>query len=183
MYEIATLWWTDYAPRVYEIHPKLFAEMFGYIFAATTQIQNLHPTLIRSLVVSNNEAHAGRSDLSCTTRVHTDCFCLVCSCSLVANRSVVDCKDNYGNVTTATTKAKKMEWYDTFENYKAVLLLEKGKPTITKTYQYRSKRQETRTVCPAASSNDRQTLVRDSFYFICATASPKDQRDSLDILY
>jgi hypothetical protein len=37
MYEIATLW-TDYAPRVYEIHPKLFAEMFGYIFA-TTRIQ------------------------------------------------------------------------------------------------------------------------------------------------
>ena len=45
--------WADYAPRVYEIHPKLFAEMFGYIFA-TTQLQLPH-TLIKSLVVSTTE--------------------------------------------------------------------------------------------------------------------------------
>jgi hypothetical protein len=52
MYQIATLW-TAYAPRVYEIHPKLFAEMFGYIFA-TTQL-NLPHTLLKSLVVSTTE--------------------------------------------------------------------------------------------------------------------------------
>jgi hypothetical protein len=45
--------WTDYAPRVYEIHPKLFAEMFGYIFAAT-QLYLPH-TFIRSIVVSTTE--------------------------------------------------------------------------------------------------------------------------------
>jgi hypothetical protein len=49
MYNIAKLW-TEYAPRVYDIHPKLFAEMFGYIIA-TTQLHLPH-TLIRSIVVS-----------------------------------------------------------------------------------------------------------------------------------
>lgn len=48
-YNIAVLW-TEYAPRVYDIHPKLFAEMYGYIIA-TTQL-DLIPTLIKSLVVS-----------------------------------------------------------------------------------------------------------------------------------
>ena len=52
MMAIAQLW-ADYAPRVYEIHPKLFAEMFGYIFA-TTQLPH---TLIQSLVVSTTQTH------------------------------------------------------------------------------------------------------------------------------
>lgn len=52
MMAIAQLW-ADYAPRVYEIHPKLFAEMFGYIYA-TTQLRLPH-TLIQSLVVSTTE--------------------------------------------------------------------------------------------------------------------------------
>ena len=55
MYRIAKVW-TDYAPRVYEIHPKLFAEMFGYIFA-TTQLHLPH-TLIRSLVVSTTTTNS-----------------------------------------------------------------------------------------------------------------------------
>ena len=54
MYNIAVLW-TDYAPRVYEVHPKLFAEMYGYIIA-TTQL-NLPHTLIRSLVVSETHTN------------------------------------------------------------------------------------------------------------------------------
>ncbi len=52
MHAIAALW-TDYAPRVYEIHPKLFAEMYGYIYA-TVQL-NLPHTLVKSLVVSTTE--------------------------------------------------------------------------------------------------------------------------------
>jgi hypothetical protein len=53
MYEIAKLW-TYYAPRVHDIHPKLFAEMYGFIIA-TTQL-NLPHTLIKSLVVSTTES-------------------------------------------------------------------------------------------------------------------------------
>eukprot|EP00934_Nitzschia_sp_Nitz4_P005966 Nitzschia sp. Nitz4//scaffold319_size20443//9812//11413//NITZ4_008671-RA/size20443-processed-gene-0.13-mRNA-1//-1//CDS//3329547580//5956//frame0 len=49
MYNIAVRW-TEYAPRIYDIHPKLFAEMYGQIFAATQL--NLSHTLIQSLVVS-----------------------------------------------------------------------------------------------------------------------------------
>mmetsp|Transcript_32374 Transcript_32374/g.78973 ORF Transcript_32374/g.78973 Transcript_32374/m.78973 type:complete len:526 (+) Transcript_32374:133-1710(+) len=54
MYQIASLW-CDYAPRVYHIHPKLFAEMFGYIYA-TTQLDLPH-TLIKSIVISNTETN------------------------------------------------------------------------------------------------------------------------------
>ena len=49
MYQIAVRW-TEYAPRVHDIHPKLFAEMYGFIFA-TTQL-NLPFTMIKSIVVS-----------------------------------------------------------------------------------------------------------------------------------
>jgi len=49
MYRIAVLW-SEYAPRVYDVFPKLFAEMFGFIIA-TTQLDLPH-TLIKSLVVS-----------------------------------------------------------------------------------------------------------------------------------
>jgi hypothetical protein len=49
MYNIAVLW-TEYAPRVYHIHPQLFAEMYGFIIA-TTQLELPH-TLIKSIIVS-----------------------------------------------------------------------------------------------------------------------------------
>ncbi|OEU21409.1 hypothetical protein FRACYDRAFT_138617, partial [Fragilariopsis cylindrus CCMP1102] len=50
MYNIAKLW-TEYAPRVYKIHPELFAEMYGYIIA-TTQLDLPH-TLVKSIVISS----------------------------------------------------------------------------------------------------------------------------------
>ena len=54
MYRIATLW-KEYVPRVYEEHPEIFAEMFGYIIA-TTQL-NLPHTLVSSFVVSTTETN------------------------------------------------------------------------------------------------------------------------------
>lgn len=49
MYQIAVRW-TEYAPRVVEIHPELFAEMKGLIYS-TLQLK-LPFTLIKSLTVS-----------------------------------------------------------------------------------------------------------------------------------
>ena len=49
MYRIA-IRWTEYAPRVFDVFPKLFAEMFGYCFA-TAQLRLPH-TLVKSLVLS-----------------------------------------------------------------------------------------------------------------------------------
>lgn len=54
MYNIATLW-CEYAPRVYTIHPELFAEMYAYIIA-TTQL-NLKHRLLKSLVVSSTTSN------------------------------------------------------------------------------------------------------------------------------
>jgi peptidyl serine alpha-galactosyltransferase len=50
MYEISKLW-VEYAPRVDHIHPGLFAEMQGFIWA--TFKLNLPHTLIKSIVVSD----------------------------------------------------------------------------------------------------------------------------------
>jgi hypothetical protein len=50
-YNIA-LKWADYAPRVLDLYPELFAEMYGYI-TATVQLELPH-TLIKSLVVSDS---------------------------------------------------------------------------------------------------------------------------------
>jgi hypothetical protein len=52
MYKIAVRW-TEYAPRVLDVFPKLFAEMFGFIIA-TVQLE-LPFTLIKSIVVSETE--------------------------------------------------------------------------------------------------------------------------------
>ena len=49
MYQI-TVRWTEYAPRVVDIHPELFAEMKGLIYS-TLQLK-LPFTLIKSLTVS-----------------------------------------------------------------------------------------------------------------------------------
>jgi hypothetical protein len=49
MYKIALLW-SEYTPRVLDVFPKLFAEMYGLV-AATVQLE-LPMTLIRSIVVS-----------------------------------------------------------------------------------------------------------------------------------
>mmetsp|Transcript_3649 Transcript_3649/g.7842 ORF Transcript_3649/g.7842 Transcript_3649/m.7842 type:complete len:533 (+) Transcript_3649:3-1601(+) len=49
MYQIAVKW-TEFAPRVVQIHPHLFSEMYGFIYA-TLQLQ-LPFTLLRSIVVS-----------------------------------------------------------------------------------------------------------------------------------
>lgn len=49
MYKIAVKW-TEFAPRVVEIHPELFAEMYGFIYS-TVEL-NLPFTLIKSIVVS-----------------------------------------------------------------------------------------------------------------------------------
>ena len=49
MYKIAVRW-TEYAPRVVHVHPELFAEMYGFIFA--TIDLKLPFTLIKSIVVS-----------------------------------------------------------------------------------------------------------------------------------
>lgn len=46
--------WKEYVPRVYEEHPKIFAEMYGLVIA-TTQLQ-LPNTLIKSIVVSTTFA-------------------------------------------------------------------------------------------------------------------------------
>lgn len=59
MYSIVVLW-TEYAPRVHHIYPKLFAEMYGYIIA-TTQLKLSH-TLIKSLVVSTTRDDKIRVD-------------------------------------------------------------------------------------------------------------------------
>jgi hypothetical protein len=55
MYKIALLW-TDYTPRVLDVYPQLFAEMYGFILA-TVQLE-LRMTLIRSIVVSGNPPRA-----------------------------------------------------------------------------------------------------------------------------
>lgn len=52
MYRIAKLW-VEYAPRVHDVYPKLFAEMYGFIYATVTL--SLPHTLIKSLVVSVTE--------------------------------------------------------------------------------------------------------------------------------
>lgn len=52
MYRIAVKW-CEYAPRVVQVHPELFAEMFGFIFA-TVQLK-MPFTLLKSLVVSNTK--------------------------------------------------------------------------------------------------------------------------------
>ena len=49
MYRIAVKW-TEYTPRVLDIYPKLFGEMYGFIHA-TVQLQ-LPFTLVKSMVVS-----------------------------------------------------------------------------------------------------------------------------------
>jgi len=49
MYSIAVKW-TEFAPRVVEIHPHLFSEMYGFIFA-TVQL-NLPFTMLKDIVVS-----------------------------------------------------------------------------------------------------------------------------------
>lgn len=49
MYKIVERW-TEYTPRVLDIHPQLFAEMKGLIFA-TLQL-GLPFTLVKSIVVS-----------------------------------------------------------------------------------------------------------------------------------
>lgn len=46
--------WADYAPRVLDLYPKLFAEMFGYIHAAVQL--NLPHTLVKSMVVSTTKS-------------------------------------------------------------------------------------------------------------------------------
>ena len=56
MYQIA-LKWTEYTPRVLDLHPKLFAEMFGFIFA-TVQL-NLPFTMMKSIVVSTTTSRYG----------------------------------------------------------------------------------------------------------------------------
>ncbi|KAL7565366.1 hypothetical protein ACA910_013586 [Epithemia clementina (nom. ined.)] len=53
MYQIV-LKWTKLTPRVVQVHPELFAEMYGFIYA-TVQLQ-LPMTLIKSLVVSSTES-------------------------------------------------------------------------------------------------------------------------------
>ena len=52
MYRIADKW-TEYAPRVLQIYPELFAEMYGFIIACV-QLK-LPFTFIKSLVVSTTE--------------------------------------------------------------------------------------------------------------------------------
>lgn len=49
MYNIALLW-SEYTPRVLDVYPKLFAEMYGFV-VATVQL-DLPMTLVRSMVVS-----------------------------------------------------------------------------------------------------------------------------------
>jgi len=49
MHRIAMVW-ADYAPRVHDLYPELFAEMYGFIHA-TVQLGLPH-TLIKSIVVS-----------------------------------------------------------------------------------------------------------------------------------
>jgi hypothetical protein len=49
MYKIAQLW-SEYTPRVLDVFPKLFAEMYGFV-TATVQLE-LPMSLIRSIVVS-----------------------------------------------------------------------------------------------------------------------------------
>jgi hypothetical protein len=49
MYRIALLW-SEYTPRVLDVYPKLFAEMYGFV-VATIQLE-LQMTLIRSIVVA-----------------------------------------------------------------------------------------------------------------------------------
>lgn len=53
MYQIAVTW-TEYAPRVLDVYPKLFAEMYGFIIA-TVQLKLPH-TLLKSIVVSTTTA-------------------------------------------------------------------------------------------------------------------------------
>jgi hypothetical protein len=49
MYKIALLW-AEYTPRVLDVFPSLFAEMYGLVIA-TVQLE-LPMTLIRSIVVA-----------------------------------------------------------------------------------------------------------------------------------
>lgn len=49
MYNIAVKW-TEFAPRVFDIHPKLFAEMYGYCIASAHL--KLPHTMVKSIVVS-----------------------------------------------------------------------------------------------------------------------------------
>jgi hypothetical protein len=51
MYNIAPLW-SEYTPRVLDVFPKLFAEMYGFV-VATMQLE-LPMTLLRSIVVSGS---------------------------------------------------------------------------------------------------------------------------------
>ena len=58
MYKIAFLW-SEYTPRILDVFPELFAEMYGFI-VATVQLE-LPMTLIRSIVVSGpSETHDDR---------------------------------------------------------------------------------------------------------------------------
>jgi hypothetical protein len=58
MYKIALLW-SEYTPRVLDVYPKLFAEMYGFV-VATVELK-LSVTLIRSIVVSGpSETHSDR---------------------------------------------------------------------------------------------------------------------------
>ena len=52
MFAIASKW-IEFAPRVFDIHPKLFAEMFGYCVASAHL--KLPHTMIKSIVVSTTE--------------------------------------------------------------------------------------------------------------------------------
>jgi hypothetical protein len=45
-----TVKWTEFAPRVYDVFPRLFAEMFGYCYASAHL--ELPHTMIKSIVVS-----------------------------------------------------------------------------------------------------------------------------------
>ena len=54
MFRIVTLW-TETAPRTLDVYPKLFAEMYGFIWA--TVMLNLPFTLTKSIVVSTTETN------------------------------------------------------------------------------------------------------------------------------
>jgi hypothetical protein len=46
--------WCQYGPRVHAIHPKMFAEMYGFIFASVKL--NMPFTMVKSLVVSTTKS-------------------------------------------------------------------------------------------------------------------------------
>lgn len=94
MYRIVSVW-TEKAPRVLDVYPELFAEMYGFIIA--TVMLQLPFTLVQSIVISNTDS-SNREGWTFIDQLDNDQLCSVAvaatTTSLVHNTSTTTTMTN-----------------------------------------------------------------------------------------